>query len=154
MSVGSSPPTPPPSPTILYRNYMEQAKMVVTSGVLHESNCGVDEKKSVTTRRIGATHDETMSEVDYTNHEIVPSWSLLRTQYTTEKNFTKTSDDSNDHLYIIGRNGYCSWDIYLQLVKASRSVISLIVFQKCWTGVFFIGWHERAAVLFIVELNS
>ena len=42
-------------------------------------------------------------------------------------------------------------DIYLQSVKASRSVISLIVILKRWTGVFFIGYHERAAVLFIVK---
>ena len=42
-------------------------------------------------------------------------------------------------------------DIYLQSVKASRSVISLIVTLKRRTGVFFIGYHERAAVLFIVK---
>ena len=52
---------------------------------------------------------------------------------------------------VIGRNGHCSRDTYLQSVKASRSVISLIVILKCWTGVFFIGYHEREAVLFIVE---
>ena len=52
----------------------------------------------------------------------------------------------------IKRNGYCSWDIYLQSVKASRSVTSLIVFLNAEQESFScIGHHERAAVLFIVE---
>ena len=40
-------------------------------------------------------------------------------------------------------NDYCSRDIYLQSVKASRpAVISML---KCSTGVYFIGYHESAA---------
>ena len=52
---------------------------------------------------------------------------------------------------IIGRNGYCSQDIYLQSVKISRSVISPIAILKYQGRGNFIGYHERTALLVIMN---
>ena len=48
---------------------------------------------------------------------------------------------------IIGQNGYCSCDIYLQLRKTYRSVMTLISIPSGPERSFFIGCYGRAALL-------
>jgi len=52
---------------------------------------------------------------------------------------------------IITQNAYCSRDIYFQLKKVCRSVISRVIIHRRLERTYFIGCHKRTAILIIMK---
>ena len=50
----------------------------------------------------------------------------------------------------IAQNAYCSRDIYFQFKKVCRSVISRVIIHRRLERAYFIGCHERMAMLIIM----